>query len=105
MDRDTFDALVRETFDPDQADPGIRVMYAAALSMLDELGRIEAELAGTSLTLTTAQGVTRSHPLLDQAVRHRIALGKPCTALFETPANAAASARARKAAQARWGVA
>jgi hypothetical protein len=105
MDKATFDAYVRERFDPEAADPGIRALYAAALSTLDEISRIEAELADAPLTLTTKQGVTKSHPLLDQAIRHRIAFGKMCTALFQDAGSSARSARARRAADARWGVA
>jgi hypothetical protein len=104
LDRPTFDALVRETFDPDDADPGTQVLYAAALDTLDELDRIQAELAGATLSVTTTQGVARSHPLLDQAIRHRIALGKLCAALFADPGKTARSARGRAAANARWKV-
>ena len=84
-------------------DPGERETLLAACRTLDELGRLEAELASNDVMVFGARGVWKGNPLLDECRRHRAALAGLLASLRLNGAPAmTVSENASLAARARW---
>lgn len=100
-------ALKRSILATYELDPAELLLLDQAGELLDQLARINAELAGQPLTTAGSRDQVREHPLLESQRRHSEALARVLDALHlpmdgETEGETLTTKRARKAAQARW---
>ena len=84
-------------------------LFAEVCRILDEIDGLNTAVKRDGITVGGSQGQVRVHPALGEVRQHRLALGR-LLAQLSLPDEAGAglaspvSARARKAAQARWNV-
>lgn len=83
------------------------VSLAAACRLVDELDRLEEELAAAPVMVKGSMGQDKPHPLFAEVRAHRQALGRHLDGLGLSDAEGgnafAKSHAARKMARARWG--
>jgi len=85
-------------------------LVAEAARLLDRCDAIAETVATEGLTVAGSKGQTRPHPLLAEQRQAQLALGRlldllGLTEVAEDRPESRTSARARQAAEARWGVA
>ncbi|MFF7112210.1 hypothetical protein ACFY91_07865 [Streptomyces albogriseolus] len=105
---DLFIARMRETYD---FDPHEHALLLAAASTLDEIDSMEQALVASGPVIKGSTGQDRVNPLIPALANHRLTLLRVLRQLniegeapaTQTPAQRAASAKARDAANARWG--
>jgi hypothetical protein len=85
-----------------------RAVLEQAVDLLDQLERINGELAKQPVTTPGSRGQVAANPLFDAARRHADTLSRVLDALHipmpgEGEGESATTKRARRAAEARWG--
>lgn len=89
-----------------------QALLVAAASTLDEIDQMQQALATSGPVIKGSTGQDRVNPLIPALANHRLTLLRVLrqlniedeSAAAKTPAQRAASEKARNAAQARWGV-
>jgi P27 family predicted phage terminase small subunit len=107
--RELWEAITADLAPDWELDARELALLGEAARLSDALALLDAAVAADGATVKGSKGQPVVHPAIGEARQHRIALARLLGALGLTPpatgsrgGSTAASARARRAAQARW---
>ena len=101
------DRLRQEILAEYELSPSERVLLDRAAALVDQLTRIDGEIAGSSLVTIGSAKQDASHPLIRESRNHSLALARILAELrlpdeSQESGESVVSLQARRAAQERW---